>query len=135
MVLSCIECRQFLQDQRVQHPLCLDPVKLRKALKNGARWVLHHYLKRGSSSVGRAIAFQAISRRFEPGLPLNSVSVRSDESQRRGPGRQNASDPAHIRSHSRVGYNAALSRRRSGVRIPLGPQTLEDWQSGRSRQS
>ena len=50
--------------------MCLDPVKLRKALKNGARWVLHHYLLSGSSSVGRAIAFQAIGRRFEPGLPL-----------------------------------------------------------------
>ena len=28
----------------------------------------------GSSSVGRASAFQAECRRFEPGLPLNSLS-------------------------------------------------------------
>ena len=31
-------------------------------------------LKRGSSSVGRAIAFQAIGREFEPRLPLKRMS-------------------------------------------------------------
>jgi hypothetical protein len=30
---------------------------------------------RGSSSVGRAIAFQAIGREFEPRLPLNGHGV------------------------------------------------------------
>ena len=33
---------------------------------------MHSKKKRGSSSVGRASAFQAECRRFEPGLPLKS---------------------------------------------------------------
>ena len=34
--------------------------------------------KSGSSSFGRAIAFQAIGGRFEPGLPLNAVNDKNE---------------------------------------------------------
>ena len=59
---------------RVHHPFCRGLLKLRKAVKIGARRVLHHYL--------------------------------------------------YLRSISPVGVDAALSRRRSRVRVPYGPQIV-----------
>ena len=85
----------------------------------------------GSSSFGRASAFQAEGGRFEPGLPLKfnpgSSHIVPRIGNRKIKGRGGC-DPRsfEIWSVSRVGYNAALSRRRSGVRIPYGPQRVRD---------
>ena len=42
--------------------------------------VLLNYITSGSSSFGRAIAFQAIGGQFEPGLPLIFLPAMADSS-------------------------------------------------------
>ena len=58
-----------------------------KSVLFGVQWfesTLPHNLQRsGSSSFGRAIAFQAIGGGFEPRLPLNKKAVERQEKRRR----------------------------------------------------